>query len=433
MTHALTLTPPEAAPPVTGDTAAPRTRILGVDAARGLALIGMMAVHALYETDAAGNASWTSVLAGGKSAALFALLAGVGIAFTTGRGRVPFRGDRALPTAVGLVVRGLAVGLVGLLLGGNDPEVAAVILVYYALLFVAAVPLVLLGRRTLLALGAVLAVGVPFASQALRAHLPAATGMNPSFAWLAGDPRGLLTELAVTGYYPVLSWLPYLCVGLAVGRMRLSSARTAGLLAGIGTTLAVAAVVVSDQLMRQGLPRILAASAGTDPDKVHEALTVGPDGVTPTTTWWWLAVDTPHSSTPLDLALTTGISLAVLGVALLADHVTRPRPRATLDVVRAPLAAAGGMTLTFYVLHVLFINSDLDVYGPTAGYVIQVVAVLLLGWGWRATAGRGPLEAAVTTLSRRAVRAVTDRRPVVGTPGRAPAPRTPHRRRPAER
>ncbi|MCD2190413.1 heparan-alpha-glucosaminide N-acetyltransferase domain-containing protein [Actinomycetospora soli] len=407
MTHALTLTPPEPAPPVAEEPAPPRARILGVDTARGLALIGMMAVHALYESDAAGNATWTSVLAGGKSAALFALLAGVGIAFTTGRSRVPVRSDRALPTAVGLVVRGLAVGLVGLLLGGNDPEVAAVILVYYALLFVAAVPLVFLGRRTLLALGAVLVVAAPVASHALRAHLPVASGLNPSFAWLASDPGGLLTELAVTGYYPVLSWLPYLCVGLAVGRMRLSSARTAGLLAGVGAALAVTAVVVSDLLIREGLPRILAASSGADPATVHEALTVGPDGVTPTTTWWWLAVDTPHSSTPPDLTLTIGISLAVLGVALLADHVTRPRLRVALDVVRAPLAAAGGMTLTFYALHVLFINSDLDVYGPTAGYVIQVVAVLLLGWGWRATAGRGPLEAVVTALSRRAVRAVT--------------------------
>jgi uncharacterized membrane protein len=402
MTHARTLP----APPVTEDPAPPRERILGVDAARGLALLGMMAVHALYETDAAGNATWTSVLAGGKSAALFALLAGVGIAFTTGRRRVPLRSDRALPTAAALVVRGLAVGLVGLALGGNDPAVAAVILAYYALLFVAAVPLVFLGRRTLLALGAVLTVGVPFVSQALRAHLPVATGMNPSFTWLVGDPAGMLTELAVTGYYPVLSWLPYLCVGLAVGRMRLSSARTAAALAAVGVALAVTATVVSDRLMESALPRILGASAGADPATVHEALTVGPDGVTPTTTWWWLAVDTPHSSTPLDLALTIGVALAVLGVALLADHVRRPRLRAALDVVRAPLAAAGGMTLTFYVLHVLFINSDFDVYGPTTGYLIQVVAVLLLGWGWRATAGRGPLEAAVTALSRRAARAV---------------------------
>ncbi|GAA4824974.1 hypothetical protein GCM10023201_09120 [Actinomycetospora corticicola] len=410
MTHALTRPPAAPAPEA---PAPPRGRVLGVDLARGLALLGMMAVHSLDETDAAGNATWTSVLVGGKSAALFAVLAGVGIAFTTGRARVPLRSDRALPTAVGLVVRGLAVGLVGLLLGGNDASVAAVILAYYALLFVAAVPLVFLGRRTLLVLGGLLVLAAPVASQALRAHLPVATGTNPSFTGLVGDPLGLLTELTVTGYYPVLSWLPYLCVGLAVGRMRLTSARTAATLAGAGTALAVAAVVVSDRLLARGLPAILAASTGADPDAVHEALTVGPDGVTPTTTWWWLAVDTPHSSTPPDLALTIGVALAVLGVALLADHVRS----GVLDLVRAPLAAAGGMTLTFYALHVLFINSDLDVYGPTAGYVIQVVAVLLLGWGWRATAGRGPLEAAVSALSRRAARAVAAARS--GRPARS--------------
>jgi uncharacterized membrane protein len=406
MTHAATL---EATPPDVG-TSPPRTRILGVDVARGLALLGMMAVHSLYETDAAGGATWTSVLAGGKSAALFAVLAGVGVAYPPRRARVPLRDGRALPTAVGLVVRGLAVGLVGLALGGNDPATAAVILAYYALLFVAAVPLVFLGRRTLLALAAVLVIGAPVASQALRAHLPVATGLNPSFSWLVSDPLGLLTELTVTGYYPVLSWLPYLGVGIAVGRMRLDLVRTAGLLATVGAALAVVAVTASDLLMARGLGPILASSGG-DVGPVHEALTVGPDGVTPTTTWWWLAVDTPHSSTPPDLALTIGVSLAVLGVALLADHVVRPRLRGALDVLRAPLAAAGGMTLTFYALHILFINSDLDVYGPTSGYLIQVVVVLLLGWGWRATAGRGPLEAAVTALSRRAARAVAATRP----------------------
>ncbi|MUN64901.1 hypothetical protein GMA12_17440, partial [Kocuria sediminis] len=56
-------------------------RLLGVDAARGLALIGLIAVHVLpEENDATGDPTWSYLLFAGDSAALFALLAGVGLA-----------------------------------------------------------------------------------------------------------------------------------------------------------------------------------------------------------------------------------------------------------------------------------------------------------------------------------------------------------------
>ncbi|MDQ0937355.1 hypothetical protein [Streptomyces turgidiscabies] len=59
-------------------------RIAGVDAACGLALLGMFSVHVFgaFEPDGAPTVAWQS--AGGRSSAAFALVAGVGLAFTTG-------------------------------------------------------------------------------------------------------------------------------------------------------------------------------------------------------------------------------------------------------------------------------------------------------------------------------------------------------------
>lgn len=377
-------------------------RVLGVDAARGVALLGMMAVHALYVADAAGRPTWVGTVALGNAAALFAVLAGVGVAFLTGRARVrPGAGIRR--AAASLTARAVVIGVLGLAVGDvTDPEIATVILPSYAVLFLLAIPLVLLPTWVLVG-GAVLgAAGIPFASHLVRARLPLPELGNPSLSWVVTDPLGLVRELFLTGSFPALSWLPYLAVGLAVGRARLRSRRLAAGLAGGGVALAAAAAGTSALLLGPGggLARITAASSGLDPAVVGEALTIGPDGTTPTTTWWWLAVDSPHSSTPLDLARTIGVALAVLGVMLLLDRVGGP----VVAVVRAPLAAAGAMTLTFYTLHVLFVGSPVDVYEPMAGYVVQVVAVLVLGTAWRATAGRGPLETVASAAGARAAR-----------------------------
>jgi hypothetical protein len=124
----------------------------------------------------------------------------------------------------------------------------------------------------------------------------------------------------------------------------------------------------------------------------------------PSVSWWWLAVDSPHTSTTPDLLGTTGAATGLLGLMLLAGHITAKWPRRVLSVVRMPLAAAGSMTLTLYTAHIVFINSDYDVYSPGTGYLLQVIGVLLAGLAWRATAGRGPLESLTTAVAGRARR-----------------------------
>ncbi|MHC1560179.1 heparan-alpha-glucosaminide N-acetyltransferase domain-containing protein [Actinomycetospora sp. C-140] len=391
--------------PLVRDTATkgPGARVRGIDMARGLALLGMIAVHT-FPTSENGALTTVGLLAGGTSAALFGLLVGVSVSLLTGRRQVTLGAGTFGTHAVRLAVRGLAVGVLGLALGQAALGDVDIILTYYGVMFLLAVPLILLPTRVLFALGAVLAVVAPVTSHLVRQGMPPAPELlDPSFSALATDPAGMLGTLFLTGAYPIWPWLTYLCVGMAVGRCTLSRTRTAALLAGTGVVLVVAASVVSKLALATfgGLDAIL-ANPGLPAEELQAALTEGPNGVTPATTWWWLAVDTAHSSTPLDLARTVGTSLAVLGAMLLLDRAvahggTSPWAR-VVDAARAPLAAAGAMTLTFYSLHVVVAGLATGA-DPWALYLAQVVVALGVGLLWQRFVGRGPLEAGVSTLT----------------------------------
>ena len=134
---------------------------------------------------------------------------------------------------------------------------------------------------------------------------------------------------------------------------------------------------------------------------MSDILSFGADGTTPTTTAWWLAVRMPHTGTPLDLLHTTGTAVALLGSLLLLGHLTTPVLRKAIDLALAPLAAAGSMTLTLYTAHIVFMNSPLDVFGATSGYLVQVMVALLFAQVWRRRVGRGPLEWLTTAATRR--------------------------------
>ena len=156
------------------------------------------------------------------------------------------RGWRALAAPV--VVRALAVGAIGLALGypGSGVEV---ILPYYAVLFVLAIPLLRLEPRVLAALALAAGLLAPVASHLLRQHLGAAQPTNPTFGTLGHDPLGLLVELTLTGFYPALAWMTYLCAGLAVGRLSLRSPRVAAKLLAFGVALAGVAALSSSLLL----------------------------------------------------------------------------------------------------------------------------------------------------------------------------------------
>jgi hypothetical protein len=193
----------------------------------------------------------------------------------------------------------------------------------------------------------------------------------------------------LTGYYPVLSWIAYLAAGMAVGRLDLADRRTAARLLLGGAALAVVAVVASQQLLQR--PEARTALPAGVADQVRY-------GTASPTTWWWLAIVEPHSTTPFDLAHTIGTALALLGGCLLLAPL--------LGRWMVPLAWAGSMTLTLYSLHVLAVAVVPVSEHPGRVWLIQSLLAVGFAAYWRSSSPRGPLEQLVAWPAQWAAAAV---------------------------
>jgi uncharacterized membrane protein len=371
-------------------------RVVGLDVARALALIGMMATHILPGLDG-GEVSVSHQLAGGRASALFAVLAGVSIALMSGR-RTPQHGRTRAATSAGLAVRAGLIATIGLVLGELDSGIA-VILTYYGLLFLLAIPFLGLRARSLAALSLLWLVAAPVVSHLLRPHLPPTSYANPSFERLT-DPWPLLTELTFTGYYPVVPWLAFLLAGMALGRVDLSRWSTTVRVGVLGAAAAVGAWVVSEALIANPDTRATLTDTFTGAGwqgSLDLTLEYGLYGTTPTGTWWWLAVHSPHTATPFDLAHTIGTSLLVIALCLAAGRVA--------PNVLAVVFGAGAMTLTLYTAHVALRNEGWWDDDTMATYLGQIAAVLLVGAAYRLARRRGPLETAVGEVQGAVTRA----------------------------
>ncbi len=388
--------PRRAQPRKAGQARAWPGRIVGLDIARCLALIGMIATHALVAVDE-GGVTFVQQLAGGRASALFAVLAGVSLALMTGGG-TPLPAQERQAVASGLLVRALFVGGIGMVIGMLESGIA-VILTYYGLLFLLGLPFLRLRARSLALLSGGWLVVVPTLSHLVRPFLPDPSYANPQLAGLA-DPWQLLTELTLTGYYPAVPWLTYLLAGMAVGRLDLSVPRTVLTLMVPGALAASASWFLSSALLaRPGVMEKLSQTYdGPREGPVAEVLVHGLAGVTPTGSWEWLLVRAPHSGTPFDLAHTIGSAMIVIALCLL---VGRAAPRFT-----AVLFGAGAMTLTLYTAHVVMRIPAVWPEDSPESFLRHVTFAVSVGALFRLRGLRGPLETAVSRASRSAADSV---------------------------
>ncbi|WP_327321813.1 DUF418 domain-containing protein [Streptomyces sp. NBC_01210] len=367
-------------------------RLIGLDLARGLAILGMYAAHVGPEPSVGGPLGWVMEVARGRSAALFALLAGFSLVLLTGRPQP--RTGRAGRQAVGRVlIRSAVLIVLGYALTALDTPVD-VILACYGLLFVLALPLYRLRAVTLAVIAASTALVMPQVLYPLRA---AAEGGSWTDAVIAQDPLARITgsdgivELFITGEYPVLTWLPFIIAGMAVAKLdltrpdvRANVALSGGALAVLGyggSWLALHLVPGAQATVSATTDGGSAASAWWS-DTVGDPTTSSPD---------WLLVAAPHSQTTWSILGNTGVALVVLAACLIAaDRSTRlwwPAP---------PVIALGSMSLTAYVGHILTIKAlgtdDLPDSAALPVLLGFVAAAMLLALVWTRFFRRGPLE-----------------------------------------
>ncbi|WP_157677027.1 DUF418 domain-containing protein [Auraticoccus monumenti] len=340
-----------------------RPRLVGVDAARGLALLGMFVAHAAPRGAADG---WDHLLleaASERSRLLFAVTAGLGLGLLTG-GSAPSADRTGLRRRI--AVRGLFLLVLGSLLTLLDPPVR-VILDEYGAAFLLVLPVLFLPRRWLLGAGA--------AGVVLLSGLAAALGTVPAVRGQRSEPWGFLVDWLVTGAYPLLIWVPVLLLTLGCVRLDLARTRRVAVIA----VLALGAAVVG----------LLVGGLVATPVEVAVGSTVR-------------GVPRLALGTSLTVAGNVALGLAVaLGLVLLtssAGLVGRVARRAL-----SPLAAAGSMPLTLYTAHVLLLEllagEDRRLDDSWALVAGLVVGSLVVGWAWRRWMGRGPLEQLVVALS----------------------------------
>lgn len=378
-------------------------RIIGIDVARGLALIGMIAVHTLSSWDVDTQRS-TAVfwLAAGNAAALFALLAGVGLALLSGGSKRvstqqmwSYRGRIAL--------RAVLIFALGMTIGQLLDLPVFNILPYYGVLFLMAIPFLHVRKRTLAGWAAGLVVIAPLVMYFFLVAESFVTYDPPNFLDLLMDPVGMLGTLLFTGGYPAVTWFVYVLVGMIVGRLALANLSVQISLLGYGTLIAMLGQGLSylSVWYLGGWERMLYSEAQVTVSDVTSIIYRGAEDTDlPTTSLAWLTVASPHTNTPFALIHTVGIALAVLGATLL---VCRFIPQ-----LLGPLGKIGAMTLSLYVGHLAFISLGFYEFGASFWFSVQIVAAIAFAFGWTLIFRQGPLEMLVAKVSEIPVRLVQD-------------------------
>lgn len=345
----------------------PSTRLAGVDAARGLAVVGMLAAH-LGPSWAQPGTPWVWDLAQGPPSALFVLVTGIVLAHTT-------------QTTATLARRAGALLVLGIALATIHPPVW-IILQVTACLLVAGSALRRLPTRALLAVAVAMLLAGPIIVAGGRDLSPGIPG-----SLQASDlqhPLQSVWLLLVTGAYPAVVWLVPLSAGLLIGRLDLTAPRTLRrLLAGALVGLAVARTLIA------------AAAPHTVGDVAAARSLDARLGGVPHIESRWLLGGWPHAGTTLELA--SAVLVAIAGLAALCLLARAGRA--------LPLVLIGRLALTTYVTQVLLLTVWPQLTAHAAGDAVFLVAILaacaaiaahLILARWQ----RGPLEALLHAAAR---------------------------------
>ncbi|WP_214416571.1 acyltransferase family protein [Sphaerisporangium fuscum] len=358
-------------------------RLDGVDLARALAVFGMFTVHLGPDPESVGG--FPAVLLSacqGRSSALFATLAGLSLVLVSGRAR-PRTGGEGRRVTVRLALRAviLIIAGTGLTMLGTH---ISVIIPYYGVYFLLALPLLRRRARTLSAAAAVAALVGPFLTFA-----PAILPGSWLDAFAEHDPVNMLDgrgfiDLVLVGAYPAVTWMSYVFTGMALGRAELESGRVRGRLAVLGAALTAVGYggswlvlhVFTD--LHTTIPR---ASSGQGPVSAadHEGSLVER-----------LLVASPHSGTTFEQAGNIGVAVLVI-VAALSALSAFPRLRR----IARPVTALGTMSLSAYVAHILivrFVDAEGLLGSPVAVLAAMVVLTTAFAVIWSRFFRRGPLE-----------------------------------------
>ncbi|WP_313811712.1 heparan-alpha-glucosaminide N-acetyltransferase domain-containing protein [Glutamicibacter sp.] len=370
-------------------------RLLGVDAARLLAILGMFAAHVFTLSTSTAEGAYsptiTGALAAGRASVLFMVLAGISLVLLT---ESMVRKGFSNPKVYSILFRrALIIAVLGLLIGSAN-EAIANILVHYGILFLLLPLAITLSRATLWIVSSLWLIIAPILWRPLEAEWnEQSLGHNPNFLDLT-TPGLLFKDLFVTGYYPLLVWLGYGLLGMAVARSNLRSTRAAWHLFIWGSLIAVSSLLLGWLVSSPSIDRITELT-GASSTQVGTLLTTGRlpgssiDPLLGEQLYLWLP--TAHSQSLISTIHTAAFAVAVIGLMQLIVR--------RLGAFGRFVSASGKAPLTLYVGHLLFLPLVYELISPTAAWWILCSATALLGLWLMLNPTSGPLESLVRTLS----------------------------------
>ncbi|PID79119.1 transporter [bacterium DOLZORAL124_64_63] len=334
-------------------------RLGGLDLARYLAFVGRVIVNFKVvmgaETSGGILAAATGALEG-RAAALFVILAGIGLGLA---------GTKGISQTVGVTVKRavflLAIGLLNMLVFDAD------ILHYYAFYFLFGALLLRSGTRLLVA--GIVMLNVAFVVLILILNYD--TGWNWNNYSYTGfwTPTGFIRNLFFNGWHPVIPWLGFLLFGIILSRTSLArrSVQRKLLFGGVVTA------GIAEAFSRFITPRLGALDV--------ELAVFG----------------STHPVPPMPLYTLAGIgtSSIAIGACLLISGWAQSAGLMRLVV------PAGRQTLTLYIAHILVGMWTLEALGMLGGQSIVSATVAALIFSllatiyafiWNQKFKRGPIE-----------------------------------------
>lgn len=349
-------------------------RLVALDAARGLAVIGMYLQHF-------GQNERIGAIVSGNTTLLFVLCGG--ISYSIMAQRMKERETEMTSFRARMLARAVFIDVIGYLLIMLNTGYG-VILPAYAAMFVLALVLVHRSTRVLVTTAAALTVIAPPLM---------ILGMSLlSEAYLLSDIAG--------GPMSALALAPAFVAGMAIGRLDLTNIRTALSLAVGGIVMFVGGKVL-DAFVLPGLRPSFEAwlvqvqgvvPMGYQPDRSA----IWPLNTEPPL-WHMLLYAAPHSASTFQTLIGVGLALLVLGLVCLVPKLT--------SSALVPFAAVGRVALTMYAAQFIVIWSlkhagiENGLEGIPFRDLLVVAATLVTGWliAWLPT---GPLESLMRHFDR---------------------------------
>jgi uncharacterized protein len=367
----------------------PSSRIESLDVTRAIALFGVVAMNyhaylngaqSMYPTHPSVWERMFNPLTGPlttRFAATFVLIAGIGVSLFTQRARASNNRADIQHARIVLLRRGTLLYFLGYFVQWFWP---GTILFYYGAYFIIAAAVFAWSSRQLIGLCVIsiaTAAGISWwrANQLLDGNLT--NWLSPS----PNSPRNLLIRTFVDYTHPVFPWIAFFIVGIVLGRHihRLPEIRLRLMFAAILLMLATHAAnflfTPSSQIVDRDF--VLAKLLSTQPLDRSMLFSLGT------------------------------LATAVVALCLVSLVVERAPRFIILGVLVRFLARAGRMTLSVYLLHVVFFNllvHRLHWVGGTGldtALVLSLlfyVVTLMLASGWNKHFGLGPAERAYRTF-----------------------------------